>query len=242
MTSKKTLIALQFAYENKSLEENFETLKNLVGQTPKNSIVLAPELCLSGYKYDSMQESADFSEKMMEELKKLSIDRIFALTIIEKIDGKYYNNLKLFHNEKLILSRPKVKLFPLGDEEKYFSTTNVDDIDIVKIDGMKIAILVCYELRFVELWHRLLGADIILVPSFWGKLRKRHFEILTNALAVANQAFVIGANSSDESMASSSCIISPFGDEYRDDTKNIIQNEANFNDIKKMRKYLRVFS
>lgn len=240
MTSNKTLVALQFNYEQKSLEENFKTLKRLMNRTPPNSIVLAPELCLSGYKYDSLQATAQFSQKILEELKELSTCKTFALTLIEEINGNYFNNLKIFHNGELIQSRPKAKLFPLGDEEKFFTSGKPDDIQIVEIDGIKIATLVCFELRFTELWQKILGADIILVPSFWGKLRKEHLKTLSHALGVANQAFVVVANSSDESMASSSAIITPFGDVYRDDSAFIVQHEVDLNEIKKMRKYINI--
>lgn len=240
MTSKKTLVALQFNYEEKSLEDNFKTLKRLLNLTPKDSIVLAPELCLSGYKYDLLKESAKFSQKILNELKELSTCKTFALTLIEEIDGKFFNNLKVFHNGKIVQSRPKAKLFPLGDEEKYFTSGKTDDIKIIEIDGIKIATLVCFELRFSELWQKILGADIILVPSFWGKLRKEHLKTLSHALGVTNQAFVIVANSSDESMASSSAIITPFGDVYRDDSSFIIKHEVDLNEIKKMRKYINI--
>ena len=240
MTSKKTLVALQFDYEEKSLEENFETLKQLVDKTSQDSIVLAPELCLSGYKYAHMDESAEFSKQIQEQLQILSISKTFALTLIEKIDGKFYNNLKIFHNGSLIQSRPKAKLFPLGEEELHFQSGSNEDIQIAEIDGIKIATLICFELRFTELWQQTLGADIILVPSFWGKLRKEHLETLSHALAIANQAFVIVANSSDENMASSSAIITPFGDVYRDDSSSLIQYEINFNEIKKMRRYINI--
>jgi len=240
MTSKKTLVALQFNYENKSLEENFKTLKRLLNLTPKNSIILAPELCLSGYKYDTLEESAKFSQKILDELKELSICKTFALTLIEKNHGKYFNNLKIFYDGKIIQSRPKAKLFPLGEEEKYFSSGKSKDIQIVEIDGIKIAVLICFELRFTELWQHIKGADIILVPSFWGKLRKEHLKTLSQALAIANQAFVIVANSSDKNMASSSAVITPFGDVYRDDSAFIVKHEVSLNEIKKMRRYINI--
>jgi len=240
MTSKKTLVALQFSYESKSLEDNFETLKHLLNQTPKNSIVLAPELCLSGYKYESLKESAQFSKKILDELQELSMSKTFALTMIEEKNGNYFNMLKIFNNGQLVQSRPKAKLFPLGSEEKFFSSGVKEDISIIEIDGIKIATLVCFELRFTELWQKILGADVILVPSFWGKLRKKHLEILSQALAVANQAFVIVANSSDENMASCSSIITPFGDVSKDDSLAIVKQEVSFSEIKKMRKYINI--
>jgi len=240
MTSKKTLVALQFAYENKSLEDNFKTLKRLMNRTPEDSIVLAPELCLSGYKYDSLQDSAEFSRKILPELKELSTCKTFALTLIEEKGSNYFNNLKVFHNGELIQTRTKAKLFPLGDEETFFSSGDTKDINIVEIDGIKIATLICFELRFTELWQQIKGADIILVPSFWGKLRKKHLKTLSEALGVTNQAFVIVANSSDEEMASSSAIITPFGDVYRDDSSFIVTHNIDLNEITKMRRYIRI--
>jgi predicted amidohydrolase len=240
MTSKKTLVALQFNYETKSLEDNFKTLKRLLNRTPENSIVLAPELCLSGYKYDSLQDSAEFSKKILPELKELSTCKTFALTLIEEVDGNYFNNLKIFHNGNVIQTRAKAKLFPLGNEEKFFTSGDIKDINIVEIDGIKIATLICFELRFTELWKQVQGADIILVPSFWGKLRKEHLKTLSEALGVANQAFVIVANSSDEEMASSSAIITPFGDVYRDDSSFIVTHDVDLNEIVKMRRYIKI--
>ncbi len=240
MTSKKTLVALQFDYEKKSLEDNFKTLKRLMNKTSEGSIVLAPELCLSGYKYDSLQDSAEFSKEILPELKKLSTCKTFALTLIEEESGKYFNNFKIFHNGNLIQTRTKAKLFPLGNEEKFFTSGNTKDINIVEIDGIKIATLICFELRFTELWQQVKGADVILVPSFWGKLRKKHLKTLCEALGIANQAFVIVANSSDEDMASSSAIITPFGDVYRDDSSFIVTHNVDLNEIVKMRRYIKI--
>lgn len=238
MTFKKTLVALQFDYANKSLEENFKTLKRLIAKTSDDSTILAPELCLSGYKYDTLEESAKFTTQIQDELKSLSTCKTIALTLIEKKDGHFFNTLKIFHEGQLVKSRAKVKLFPLGNEEKFFASGKTEDIDIVEIDGIKIATLICFELRFTDLWQKILGADIILVPSYWGKPRKEHLKSLSKALAIANQAFVIVANSSDEDMASSSAIITPFGDTYRDDSSFIVSHTVDLNEIKKMKRYI----
>jgi len=238
MTSKPTLCALQFAYEGRSFEENFATLHALVEQTPPNSIVLAPELCLSAYSYDKMEKAAEFSVAMLPKLAKLSTCKTLGLTLIEKINAGYVNNFKLFHHGALIYTQSKAKLFTLGEEEHYFRAGNSEDIRIIDVDGIKIAVLICFEIRFPILWEQIKGADLILVPAYWGKLRKNHFEALTRALAIANQVYVLCANGADESMAKSSAIISPFGDVTSDDTSRRIQQTFDFSEIKKMRRYL----
>ena len=238
MTSKPMLCALQFAYEGRSFEENFATVQMLLEQTPPHSIVLAPELCLSAYSYDQMEEAAAFSAAMLPTLAKLSKCKTFGLTLIEKTDAGYMNNFKLFHDGALIYTQSKSKLFTLGEEEHYFHAGNSEDIRIIDVDGIKIAVLICFELRFPTLWEQIKGADLILVPAYWGKLRKNHFETLTKALAIANQAFVLCANGADESMAKSSAIISPIGDVTSDDHSRLIQQTFDVNEIKKMRRYL----
>ena len=238
MTSNKMLCALQFAYEGRSFDENFATLQTLLEQTPAQSISLAPELCLSAYSYTQMQEASEFSAAILPNLAKLSISKTFGLTLIEKTTTGYVNNFKLFHQGELVYTRAKAKLFTLGDEEHYFSSGKDEDLRIIEVNGIKIAVLICFELRFPKLWEQIKGADLILVPAYWGNLRKKHFEALTTALAIANQAYVLCSNSADESMAKSSAIISPFGDVISDDNCNLIMHPFDLNEIKKMRRYL----
>jgi len=238
MTSKPMLCALQFAYEGRSFEENFATLQMLLEQTPSHSIVLAPELCLSAYSYDNMEAAAAFSAHVLPSLEKLSSNKTFGLTLIEKTDSGYMNNFKLFHHGKLIYTRAKAKLFTLGEEEHYFSAGKDEDIRLIEVNGIKIAVLICFELRFPTLWEQIKGADLILVPAYWRNLRKKHFEVLTTALAISNQAYVLCANGADESMAKSSAIISPFGDVTSDDNSKLIMQTFDFHEIKKMRRYL----
>ncbi len=232
------LVSLQFDYATKSFEENFETLSSLVKKTKKNSLVLAPELCLSGYSYEYLEESAKFSEEILPNIKELSKDRILSLTLTQKKDGKFYNNAKIFYNGDEIYSRAKVKLFSIGDEPKYFQSGKIQGISTTNIDKIKVALLVCFELRFTKLWDKVKGADIILVPSFWGKPRKSHLRALGIALAIANQCFVIISNSSDEDMASNSCIIDPFGVIVEDDNLDLLSVPYDKKIVKTMRRYI----
>ena len=238
MTSNKNLCAIQFAYEFQSFEENFETLERLITQTPENSIVLAPELCISGYSYLDIDKAALFSQEVIPKLAALSLGKTLGLTLIESCGDTFVNNFKLFHHGELVQTRAKGKLFTLGDENAYFQEGNTKDISIIEIDGIKIATLICFELRFTELWQQIKGADVILIPAFWGIHRKEHFETLTKALAIANQAYVLCANSCGEDFAASSGVISPFGEEFRNDINAIIVQELKISEIKKMRRYI----
>jgi len=240
MTSKKDLIALQIPFFEERYEDNLDKLISYVNKAPKGAVIVAPELCLTNFSFDKMQEAADFGKIALEKLLELSNDKIIALTLTEEKDGKFYNSAKILHNEKIKHTQPKVKLFKFGDEDRYFQVGSEEDIKIIEIDGLKYAILICFEIRFVKFWERIQGADIILIPALWGKLRKEQFEAITKSIAIINQAYVIASDSSNSNMASSSGIITPFGREFRDDKSEYISYQADLKEIKKMRRYMDV--
>ena len=233
------LIALQVKTSD-NFQDNLDHLKELISSCEDDSIILAPEIALTGFCYDRMEEASIFNEKAIEQIKELAINKIIALTFITKKDGKYFNTLHIFQNQKSIHSQSKIQLFPLGNELEHFSAGNEEDIKIIEINGLKIATLICFELRFPRLWEKVKGADIILNPAMWGLKRKDHYETISKSLALVNQCFLIAANSADANMAKGSAIISPFGNVTKDDNSEIISTQVDLNEIKKVRKYINI--
>ena len=233
------LVSLQFS-TTEDYEKNLKTLVKLIKQTPKDSLILAPELCLNGYAYDRLDEAVQISAKAIPILKELSKDKTISLTLTTKSPRKHLNTLYIFHKGKIVHTQSKHQLFVMNEEKDHFKAGDLEDIKIVKVGELKVAALICFEMRFTQLWERLKGADIILVPAMWGVLRKDHYETLSKALAIANQCFVVASNSAKEDCSKGSGIITPFGEEFRDDTKEMIQKEVDLKEIKKMRRYLNV--
>ncbi len=233
------LIALQIKTTS-NFQDNLEYLKKLINSCEENSLILAPELALSGFAYDNMEEASQFSIKAIEEIKELSINKTIALTFITKNENKFFNTLYIFHNQNIIHTQSKVQLFPLGNELEYFSAGKEEDIKIIEINGLKIATLICFELRFPKLWERIKGADIILNPAMWGIKRKDHYETISKSLALINQCFVIACNSADDNMAKGSAIINPFGIVKKDDNLEIIEEKFDLDEIKKVRMYINI--
>ncbi len=66
-----------------------------------------------------------------------------------------------------------MQLFPLGNELEYFTAGNEDDIKIIEINGVKIATLICFELRFPRLWEKVKGADNYFKSCNVGIKKKR---------------------------------------------------------------------
>jgi len=233
------LVSLQFKTTD-NFQENLDTLVSFINKAPKGAFIVAPELCLNGYAYENLDEAVEISSKAIEILKELSKDKTICLTLTQVSGDKYLNTLHIFHEGKIVHTQSKYELFVLNDEQKYFEKGKKEDIKIVEIAGLKVACVICFELRFIDLWQQIKGADIVLVPSMWGILRKENLEVLSQALAIANQCFVVVSNSANKEMAKSSSIINPFGKYYLDDEKEFLIENVDLNEIKKMRRYLPV--
>ena len=162
-------------------------------------MVVAPELCLNGYAYERLDEAVSIGYQAFNDLLLLSENRTIITTLTTKSEtNQYFNTLYIFHKGKVLHRQSKHKLFVLQDERKYFTPGDEEAIKVIEVDGIKIACLICFELRFTQLWEQLKGAHIICVPAMWGVLRKEHYEILTRGLAVANQCYVVASDSANE--------------------------------------------
>jgi predicted amidohydrolase len=237
---KRLLCTLQFESTD-NYEENLQTLINLIKDTPDNTIVLAPEVCLTDFDYEHFEAASDFSSKAIDSLLPLSKTRIITLTVIEKDEnGKFFNVAKVLYKEKVLHEQCKNKLFKLGDEHKYFSEGTDKKLSLFEIEGIKFGLMICFELRFKQYWQDLEGADIILVPSRWGRLRTENFKVLTESLAVMNQCYVLGADASNEDCTSMSGIISPFGEAVRNGNALCLLSTYDKQEIRRMRRYLDV--
>lgn len=238
-TSEYFLCSLLFETTD-NYEDNLQTLLTLITQTQENSIIVAPEVCLTSFDYEHMDEMLAFAHRATAAIKKASHKKIIILTMLEEKEGQIFNFVKVFYNKEVVFQRAKARLFKFGDEDKYMQEGSDKDFHIVEIAGIKLAVLVCFELRFKEFWQKSEGADVIAIPSWWGKLRSKHFKTLTEALAVMNQCYVIASDSANEECTSLSGVITPQGEVFRNGNKPCLEVEYNKKEITLMRRYMNV--
>lgn len=70
-------------------------------------------------------------------------------------------------------------------------------VKVVNIDGFKVGLSICYDVRFPELYRALTqkGAEVLLVPAaFTYVTGKAHWNVLLSARAIENQCYVLGVN------------------------------------------------
>ena len=219
-------------------QENLDKLLELLKEHQDKQIIVVPEVYLTAYDYEHLTTAAKFSAKALKILKSEVNEQILVMTLILEEGDHFVNQAVVIHKHKVVYKQNKVKLFKLGDEDLYLMAGKKKKIQPFEIEGVKYALLICFELRFKDLWKQIEGVDIVLVPARWGLARKKHLEILSSALAVMNQCYVLLSNSSDPDMASSSAIISPNGDLLMDDRKEVLEGLIDFREIKKIRRYI----
>jgi predicted amidohydrolase len=117
--------------------------------------------------------------------------------------GKAYNTSCVFTPAGELIARyRKIHLFDVdltGRVQVRESDTRVHGTEPVVVDTAlaKIGLSICYDLRFPELYRRLVRADatVVTVPSaFTAPTGRAHWESLLRARAIENQVYVIAPN------------------------------------------------
>lgn len=241
MTTSKTRSVVSLCFETRrDFSQNLDHLITLLSQSPEDAIVVAPEVCLSGFAYERFDEAADFTPYAIERLLEHIGDRLLIFSAITRGEGGIVNTAYALYREGILHRQNKVKLFALGAEHEHFAPGEEGDIIAFTFEGIKIGILICFELRFKTLWEQLEGCDIIAIAAQWGKLRSEHFVTLTNALAVMNQCYVIAADAANEDTSAQSGIITPFGGELRNHGAKLLTSHFESRTVASMRRYLNV--
>jgi predicted amidohydrolase len=150
MTSKKKMkvVSLQLPSQQR-YQENLDRLLSLIRQHRNKDIIVAPEVYLTAYDYEHIETAARFSAKAVKILKEKVGDQIVVLTLILKEGDDFVNQAVVIHDHKIVHRQEKVKLFKLGDEDRYLIPGKQKKITPFEIDGAKFALLICFELRFM---------------------------------------------------------------------------------------------
>jgi predicted amidohydrolase len=108
-------------------------------------------------------------------------------------EGLPYNTFVLAGPDGTVHRYRKVHPFTYGGEEGSFRGGS--DLVTVEIEGLRVSLLVCYDLRFADEWWQLARrTDAYLVVANWPEARRFHWQTLLQARAIENQAYVVACN------------------------------------------------
>ncbi len=118
------------------------------------------------------------------------VDDLTGYGYEENLGGLKYNTYRIGN-----LVYRKNHLFPGYDDGR----TAGRNLPHTYINGMKTYIVICYDLRFPELFARMKEPDLIIVPADWPLERIHHWDALLRARAIEGECFVAGINANGHS-------------------------------------------
>ena len=112
----------------------------------------------------------------------------------EVVDGdRPFNTFVLAGPDGTVHRYRKIHPFTYGGEERSFQGGN--NLVTVDVEGVRVSLFVCYDLRFADEWWQLARqTDVYLVVANWPESRRLHWQALTLARAIENQAYVVACN------------------------------------------------
>lgn len=86
---------------------------------------------------------------------------------------------------------------------------------VVDVDGLRVGVMTCYDLRFPESARRLVdaGATVLVVPAAWaaGEHKADQWRTLLRARAIESCAYVLGATQRGHGVTGLATVVDPLG-------------------------------
>jgi len=156
-------------------------------------LVVLPELCNSGYVFESREEAFTLSETLDggESIRVWSeLAARLGLTIIagfaERDGGVLYNSAAVIGPDGVLGAYRKLHLW--GDEQLFFEPGNLG-VPVFNTPFGRVACAICYDIWFSEVFRlaSLAGADVLCVPTNWVPMPEQRADlpVMANILAMS---------------------------------------------------------
>lgn len=203
------LVQLDLAWEDR--EENFARVDRALTTLDISSgdLIVTPEMFDSGFSLNT-DRTADTRGRTLEYLTELADDTgaiVVAGRTVRPCDcDKALNRATIAApGQRVLAEYDKVHPISYGREPEAFrggarvSTFPWEignDPTNAERTGLSVCPLICYDLRFPELFRLglLAGAEVFCVIANWPAARHEHWQTLLRARAIENQAYVLGVN------------------------------------------------
>lgn len=187
--------------DDQTKEERIAYVRAQMDKVSGADLILLPEIWNIGYfsfeQYESQSEalSGPTVSAVAEKAKELNA-YVFAGSFVEKNDGKLYNTSVLLDNKgKITGTYRKMHLFGYGSAETKLLTPG-SEVVTLKTELGVLGLSTCYDLRFPELYRRMMeqGAEVFLVTSGWPFPRVANWVALNQVRALENVCYLISCN------------------------------------------------
>lgn len=191
-------VQLDCVWEDKAA--NFLRVERLLGasEVERDSLIVLPEMFATGFSLDvavTAESTGGETEEFLRGLSAKCNAAVLGGLVRQSDDGRIYNEAVAYApgGECLVRYAKQRPFSGAGESEVHGRGSGVATFDW---GGFKIAPLVCYDLRFPELFRDAAraGAELFAVIAAWPTRRIEHWTTLLRARAIENQAAVVGVN------------------------------------------------
>jgi predicted amidohydrolase len=190
---KVTIIQPDIIWENKiSNLLKYENDIKLITSNP--DVIILPEMFTTGFTMENRlaETCCGYTTEWMQIMSlKKDAHIMGSITIYDKGEIKPFNRL-LCVKDQSIEYYDKKHLFAYADEDKFYTAGN--QRKIVTINGWRILLQICYDLRFPVFSRNQDDYDAIVYVANWPAIRSLAWKTLLQARAIENQCYVIGVN------------------------------------------------
>jgi len=210
-----SLLQAHLFWEDKT--KNFAAFEQAIGMIPgETQVIVLPEMFATGFSMNpALAEGMDGTTLKWLKIQAANSGKIITGSIMIREKEKIFNRLVWMLPNGTFYHYDKRHLFGFGGEDAIFSPG--EKRLIVQVNGWKICLQVCYDLRF-PVWSRQQGEpyDLLLYVANWPEKRNHAWKTLLQARAIENQCYVAGVNRTGQDGASiahsgDSAFIDPLG-------------------------------
>ena len=209
---------------SESAPDRIERVLGMLEETlPQADIAVLPELWISGA-FDlplAREVAAPLDFPVLERIRamaKAADTWVHAGSYAERLpDGRTFNTAVLIGPDgEIVATYRKRHLFGFATGERTLITAG-DALIVAETPLGHTGIATCYDLRFPEMFRDLVevGAETFLVASGWPTPRIGHWDVLTRARAIEDQAWMVACNGvgshADITLGGHSIVIDPQG-------------------------------
>ena len=209
---------------SESAADRIERVLGILEETlPQADIAVLPELWISGA-FDlplAREVAAPLDFPVLERIRamaKAADTWVHAGSYAERVpDGRTFNTAVLIGPDgEIVATYRKRHLFGFATGERTLITAG-DALIVAETPLGHTGIATCYDLRFPEMFRDLVdaGAETFLVASGWPTPRIGHWDVLTRARAIEDQAWMVACNGvgshADITLGGHSIVIDPQG-------------------------------
>ncbi|MFV8830206.1 carbon-nitrogen family hydrolase [Alkalihalobacterium sp. APHAB7] len=239
-------------------EENHKKVKQwfeqAASQEEKPDVVVLPEMWTTAYTLTSLDQVAENDQKqtatLLSELAKQYAVNVVGGSIATKEGDNIYNRALVFNRSgEQVHQYDKIHLVPMLNEHLYLAGGQ-ERVQSFELDGVKVGVIICYDLRFPELARSLAlaGTEVLFIVAEWPEARQSHWTTLQQARAIENQMYVVSSNRvgtyDGVEFCGRSLVINPWGDtvaQGTQDKEETITANLQLKDVKEVRHNVPVF-